>query len=164
MWNLWWICYHLIILMIIPSDLLSSCGFFKIKKKLSKRGVVCLCDYATQWSFSLNLLILEILSSKKLLSLSCSLKQVMVISYTKVYIKMVRKKSNLFVNITVDKISLTLCAFLSLKKNSVTRYIFQFEKFKVSSFCLQRYATSWNIYWSTTNRELEQGRWPKTDC
>ena len=73
-----------------------------------------------------------------------------------------KKKSNLFVKITVDKISLTLCAFFLLI--SVTRYIFQFEKFKVSSFCLQRYATSWNIYWSTTNRELDQGRWPKTDC
>ena len=30
------------------------------------------------------------------------------------YIKMIRKKSNLFVNITVDNISLTLCAVLSL--------------------------------------------------
>ena len=163
MCNLWWICYHLIILMIIPNDSLSSCGFFKIKK-IVKTWCALSLWLCNALIISLNLLILEILSSKKLLSLSCSLKQVMVISYTKVYIKMVRKKSNLFVNITVDKISLTLCAFLSLKKNSVTRYIFQFEKFKVSSFCLQRYATSWNIYWSTTNRELEQGRWPKTDC
>ena len=52
-------------------------------------------------------LILEILSPKKMLTLSCSLKEVMVIDYTKVYM-MVRRK--------VTHISLTLYTVLSLNQ------------------------------------------------
>ena len=97
----------------IRSDSLSSCGFFKIKKNC--QNVVCSfpvtmqrIDHFPEPFDSGDFKFQKIAFTKLQLEAGNGYQL-----YKSVH-KNGKKKSNLFVNITVDKISLTLCAVLSL--------------------------------------------------